>query len=415
MRIAWVGPPPAPGGGGVAGAAWLIVEGLSAAGHHIDLYLDCAPTDAAEAIRNLPEVNVFGERPRWEWDRWYSKNHVAAFATGLAARAAARRQLGSALIEAHRRRPYDVLYQFSTIEVFGYRQRLSTLPPLVIHPEVHMAGELRSWRQERSLVARCEPGYRRVMVPTVLAGRAFRQARDIKLAKRVIGISSVFGDLLTADYGVQPDRLRIVPNPIDLASFRAKDRTQHKSPDRLVLLFVGRISTRKGIEKLVSLSHRLDDLKGQVELRMVGGHTLWSDYRPLLSDLNPRIASYTGPLSSEDVQTEMRAADLFLIPSTYEPFGLTAAEALASGVPVVSSDQVGATERVSSSCCWRFSPEDDDGLHLAVRKAIKALRSPRAHIAITTARSEAERLFAPSTIAAGIASVLAEATDRPAK
>jgi len=312
------------------------------------------------------------------------------------------------MMEANRRQAYDVVYQFSTIEVFGYRSALQELPPLVVHPQVHIAGELRAWREERPLVATCEPVHRRILVPALLGARARRQSRDIRLANRVIGISTTFAELMSSDYGVDPARIRVVPNPVALQTFRPRPR--HPQPgEPLRILFIGRISTRKGIEKLVRLSHDLDDQRTKVELRLAGGPTLWSDYRPLLSALNPRIATYIGPLNPDEVRAEMDSADLFIQPSTYEPFGLVAAEAMASGVPVVSSDQVGATEQVSADCCWRYCCAEPLALQAAVRSAMAALRGPRAAGLGASARAEAERLFAPDTVAAGVAEVLAEA------
>jgi glycosyltransferase involved in cell wall biosynthesis len=150
----------------------------------------------------------------------------------------------------------------------------------------------------------------------------------------------------------------------------------------------------------------LDELQGQIQLVLVGGPTLWSDYRPLLAGLNPRTAVYLGQLSPEQVREELLKADLFLQPSSYEPFGLSAAEALASGVPVLSSDQVGATEQVSRSCCWRFPIEDLGAMEEAVREAVEVVRSPQGENQRKCARSEAERLFSPRFVASSVANAL---------
>jgi glycosyltransferase involved in cell wall biosynthesis len=302
------------------------------------------------------------------------------------------------LLEQHRGRPYDVVYQFSTIEVFGMRRYLAQLPPLTIHPSTHMAGELRWVRRERDLAARCEPFWRRLLVECFLVARMRRQRRDIHLADRVAVISRGFGDQLVRDYGVDPGRLTLIRNPIDLDKLRPAPRPQRAAPWRIA--FVSRMSARKGVELVVELSHRLADLHGDVTIELVGDHTLWSDYRPLLADLDPRIAQYHGPMGAADLSIFLAGCDLLLQPAKYEPFGLTVAEALSLGVPVVASDAVGAAEDVSCACCAMVQAGDIDSLEAGVRSMLDRLRRGEGPAIAEAARAEAERLFSPGGAAA---------------
>lgn len=162
----------------------------------------------------------------------------------------------------------------------------------------------------------------------------------------------------------------------------------------------------------MELSRRLDDLANSVEIRVVGGHTMWSDFRPLLANLNQRVATYVGPVTSEQVRRELSEADLLIQPSAYEPFGLTAAEALAMGVPVVASDETGAIEEVSDSCSWPYPVGDVDACEMNVRKALAEISSGAVDETQLIARSEAERLFSPDTVAAAISGVLSAAQER---
>jgi hypothetical protein len=120
----------------------------------------------AQARKVLP-VPVAHTMPRWWWLRtqvqsarpriWARSSPRWRRKSGFASRAWGRRRLASLLVQEHRLEPYDVIYQFSTIEVFGLRRHWSQLPPLVIHPETHIAGELRCIRRERHLASLCEP------------------------------------------------------------------------------------------------------------------------------------------------------------------------------------------------------------------------------------------------------------------
>jgi glycosyltransferase involved in cell wall biosynthesis len=167
----------------------------------------------------------------------------------------------------------------------------------------------------------------------------------------------------------------------------------------LRIAFVSRMSARKGLELVVELSHRLTDLEGDVTLELVGADTLWSDYRPLLAGLNTRIARYHGFLARRELAGFLAQADLLLQPAKYEPFGLTVGEALALGVPVVATDEVGAAEDVSAECCIVVRAGDIDALEDGVRAMLNRLRHGDGPAMGRLARAEAERLFSPEAVA----------------
>jgi glycosyltransferase involved in cell wall biosynthesis/GT2 family glycosyltransferase len=396
LRIAWIGAEPQRGSG-AAGCAWLIMEGLIHRNCEIDWYASGPQDELSERVAELRGVRLVNYDTGWRYDRIYSNHRSSKLLTGMASRAWGRRQLASLLMQQHRQRPYDVIYQFSTIEVFGLRRYLSQLPPLVIHPGTHIAGELRWLRQERHLVARCEPRWRRLIVVGVLTIRERRQRRDIGLASQVAVISRHFGQHLVTDYGVDPLKITLVPNPIDVNELNPLGQQKSRGPLRIV--FVSRLSVRKGVELVVELSQRLTDLAGQVTLELVGTDTLWSDYRPLLADLDQQIGHYHGHMPRSELTEFLRHADLLIQPAKYEPFGLTVGEALALGVPVIASDQVGATEDVSAECCTTTPVGDIDALEAAVRAHLGRLYNGEGPKMSKQARAEALRLFSPEVIA----------------
>jgi glycosyltransferase involved in cell wall biosynthesis len=309
--------------------------------------------------------------------------------------------------EEHARRPYDVLYQFSNIELFAARRLNGALPPIVVHPEVHAAGELVWHRREDTLAARAESRQRRLAVRAILATRAARQSRDTRLVRRLIAPSRVFAGHLASDYDIPLDRISVVPNPIDLDRFAPARSTSRNGHGRQVTaLFVSRLSTRKGVELVVELSQRLADLAGEVGIDVVGDRSLWSDYRPLLADLRAGIGSYVGPLDSDRVAERYARADLLIQPSWYEPFALTVGEALASGLPVVASNEVGAAEGVDRGCCVVFPAGDVDAFEAAVRGLVDRIRHGDGAAIAKLARSEAQRLFAINRVADGVVDAL---------
>jgi glycosyltransferase involved in cell wall biosynthesis len=406
LRIAWFGPVPTDEGG-VAGVARGILSGLTRLGHQVDCYLTGEPHPLPEELAGLPSLTAHWSGSGWQWQRWYSRDPLSAFITGTSSRALGMRRLGRMLVRHHRDHPYDVVYQFSNIEIFGFRRCLEDLPPLVLHPETHAAGELRWLLKESHLAARCAPVYRRSLVKGALAFRSLVQRRYIHRASAVICISRCFRSHLVADYGLCEARTVVVPNPIQLERFAPDSEAPLRHP--LTVLFVGRVSVRKGIDAVVELSHRLDDLQGSVKINVIGGHSLWSDYRKLLDDLNPSIATYLGPMGPEEVTVRLLGADLLIQPSTYEPFGLTVGEALAAGLPVVATDQVGAAEDVDGACCLVVPAGNVVALEKAVRTMVARLSSPERLAMRTLARSEAERLFDPSEVSERVSEVLIDA------
>jgi glycosyltransferase involved in cell wall biosynthesis/GT2 family glycosyltransferase len=409
VRLAWIGAEPQRGGG-VSGCAWLLLQALSQQGCDLDCYAGGPHDELRERLSHLPGVRLINVDTGWRYNRWYSSHNITKLLTGLGCRVWERRSLSRLLLAQHRRHAYDAVYQFSTIEIFGMRRHLDELPPLIIHPETHMAGELRWVRRERDLAARCEPLLRRALVEGFLAARVRRQRRDLNLASRVAIISQEFGKQLSRDYGIDPERLTLIRNPIDLDELRPVSRPQRAGPWRIV--FVSRMSARKGVELVVDLSHRLADLEDEVTIELIGDRTLWSDYRPLLAGLDPRIARYRGPMVRRELAAFLAESDLLLQPAKYEPFGLTVGEALALGVPVVATDAVGAAEEVSSDCCTVVPAGDIGALEDGVRSMLDRLRQGHGPVIACCARAEAERLFSPETLATTVLEIVAAAQEQ---
>jgi D-inositol-3-phosphate glycosyltransferase len=119
------------------------------------------------------------------------------------------------------------------------------------------------------------------------------------------------------------------------------------APDEKVVLYVGRFDPRKGIETLVRAVHLCQSRKNEKVRLIIGGGS-----RPGHSDGDEReriesivaelelesITHFAGRLSQDDLPSYYAAADVCVVPSHYEPFGLVTIEAMACGTPVVGSD-----------------------------------------------------------------------------
>ncbi|HLH14339.1 MAG TPA: glycosyltransferase, partial [Solirubrobacteraceae bacterium] len=311
-------------------------------------------------------------------------------------------RLRRTIVRRHDEDPYDAIYQFSSIESPAVPPRLLRTVPLVIHPETHSAGELRSLIAERRLSLRCQPRHRFVTVAAIMLLRALVQRRRIRRARMLVCISEVFRDHLVRDYGFPRADTVVVPNPVSLVRFSA---SQRPLGDPALVLVLGRIAARKGLETVVATAKELQQRDAPVRIRVVGGPSLWSDYTALLDDLPAQNAEYAGAIAGSEIPAELARADLLVQASHYEPFALTVAEALASGVPVIATSEVGAIERVERSVCACVAPADANALTASILEMRERMASdaPRMRAA---ARQQAERLFAPEIVCEQISTAL---------
>jgi glycosyltransferase involved in cell wall biosynthesis len=415
LRIAWLGPTPG-GYAGVRGVAAELLGGLARRGHEIDCFFPVAEGQAHVKIAGDEQVS-FGEgnlafgrnvtftwgTSHWQWNRWYSRGKLAAFASGMLARAVASLRLRREIARRHRVKPYDLVYQFSNIETPGLPASVARAVPLVIHPETHIAGELRWLIRERRLCMRCQPAYTFAFVATIMSLRVLAQRRAIRRARLLICISSVFREHLVHDYGFPRERTVVVANPVRTERFSIGDRGD--AAERPTVLVLGRISTRKGIEDVTAVARLLRERDVKARVRVVGGPSLWSDYTPLLEDLPSGSAEYAGHVGAAEIPGELARSDILLQASKYEPFGLTVAEALAAGVPVIATSEVGAIEGVDRAVVTEVAPGDIEGMAGAIAAMLASLARSPLEIR-SAARAEAERLFAPEPICARISSAL---------
>jgi glycosyltransferase involved in cell wall biosynthesis len=415
VRVAWVGPDPEDSAG-VPYVATQLLLALARQGVELDCFLTLRLEDVPEALRREPGLRLVCVPPRFAWDRWYSRGDLRGLVTYQGTRVVAQARLATLLAERHRAAPYDLLYQFSQLELFFLRRLRRSLPPIVLHPQVHAAGELRWHHRETPLALRSERRVWHLSARAMLAARAAMQRRDVQLAETVIAPSKRFADDVSRDYAVPLDRFVAIPNPADLERYRPFDAGSAHT-GKLRLLFVSRLAVRKGVEMVVELSHRLVDVSDRVHIDVAGAPDMWSNYRGLLRDLEPDLATYwgstfEGTLSPERLRSLYRSAHALLQPSHYEPFALTVAEALASGVPVVASDAVGAAEEVDRRCCCVFPAGDASRFESSVRGLLARLDTDEAPALRALARAEAERLFSLPAVAGRVEAALEATIER---
>ena len=152
-------------------------------------------------------------------------------------------------------------------------------------------------------------------------------------------------DCLVDLYGAAPDSVTVVPGGVDLDRFRPGDRAAARARLGLgagpFLLFVGRLEPLKGVDILLRAA-AVADVDEPLRVLIAGGDERSSEERRRLEALADRLGigdrvRFDAAVSHEALPDYYRAADLCVVPSYYESFGLVAVEALASGTPVVAT------------------------------------------------------------------------------
>ncbi|HYO07480.1 MAG TPA: glycosyltransferase family 4 protein [Tepidisphaeraceae bacterium] len=183
-----------------------------------------------------------------------------------------------------------------------------------------------------------------------------RERDAFAAARTVVAVSERVKSELVGS-GVNGEKIRVIPNGVDLQEFKPghEPRAELGLPEgRALALFVGDLRTeRKNLRSVLHALARVRDLH-----LAVAGATAGSPF--------PRLADQLGVAGRvhflgfrDDVARLMRACDLLVFPSRYEPFGLVVLEALASGLPVVTARAVGASAIVTAACGRVMDDADD--------------------------------------------------------
>jgi glycosyltransferase involved in cell wall biosynthesis len=403
MRLAWFGT--IQKSGGVGGVGNILLEGLLQKGIEVDYYDD--ERHCPIWLCDYPNFHFISVHSNWEWNRWYSRNPFLAFVSGSFNRVKVYNKCVEKLVQAHSEIPYDFIFQLSQTELFSMGKYLEDLPPLVVYPCVHAAGELFWHKAESSYALQSENFLMHYLVRGYLTLRTFLQKREIHKPRLIIGMSRRFNELISRDYQLDSQKQAVLYHPIPSKSQEWIDLSDDMAQSRTIvnLLFVARISVRKGLQYIVELSHRLEDLSGKIQIFVIGGRSQWSDYTKHLSELNPKTSRYLGYMGQEQLNEVYKEADVLLLPSLYEPGGIVVGESLAKGMCVVVSDAVGSAEVIQEECVRSFSSGDMDDFENEVRQLIQDLQNDRSHLRILS-RQEATNNFEPSKVVCDLVNLL---------
>jgi glycogen(starch) synthase len=151
-------------------------------------------------------------------------------------------------------------------------------------------------------------------------------------------------------FGLPFEKINVVPNGININNFAGIERDyefrrQYAMDNEKIILYVGRLVYEKGIQNLISAMPKILNGYHDSKLIIAGKGGMLDELKAQANSMGLGDKVYfTGYLNAKQVQKMYKCADVAVFPSTYEPFGIVALEAMLAGVPTVVSDVGGLNE-----------------------------------------------------------------------
>ena len=200
---------------------------------------------------------------------------------------------------------------------------------------------------------------------------------------RVIACSSFMRDQIADIFSVEESRITVIPNGLDPEDLPAGDpaelaelRSQFAAPGENLVLLIGRLVYEKGFQLALEAMPRVIEEVPNTRFLVAGSGTHEAELHKQAKDLGlMEHGTFLGWIGDDVLHSLYRIADLTVVPSIYEPFGLVALEAMASECPCIAADTGGLREVVPlEGAGLRFRASDPE--HLA-EAAIQVLSDER--------------------------------------
>jgi glycogen(starch) synthase len=181
----------------------------------------------------------------------------------------------------------------------------------------------------------------------------------LDVADRIVCVSHYTAGVIQRRYRVDPAKLRVVHNAVT-----HKEQVNllhvHRWIEEPIVLFLGRVTFQKGPDYFLEAAARVIEIEPRVKFVMSGS----GDMLPVMIERAARLGlarhvHFTGFLKGEDVERMYAMADIYVMPSVSEPFGITPLEAMALDTPVVLSRQSGVSEILRNALKVDFWDVDD--------------------------------------------------------
>ncbi len=191
------------------------------------------------------------------------------------------------------------------------------------------------------------------------------------MANAVVCVSHLTQSIAIRRYAVPPEKIEVVYNAVDLPDNGTWEMKPIKGSEKIVL-FLGRVTMQKGPEYFLRAAKKVVQKFTNVRFVMAGSGDMVRRCIEEVAALGiGRYVTFTGFLRGKDVDRIFSMADLYVMPSVSEPFGIAPLEALSHNVPVIISKQSGVSEVLQHALKIDFWDVDE-----MANKILAVLRHP---------------------------------------
>ena len=172
------------------------------------------------------------------------------------------------------------------------------------------------------------------------------ERRGMHGAMKVIAVSYLTKNLIVHHYGIDPDKIEVIYNAIDTNGQDVAEEPRYDiEKDEKIVLFLGRITMQKGPEYFIAAAKKVLQVMDNVKFVMAGSGDMIRRTIEMAAAMGiGHKVLFTGFLRGGDVERVFKMADLYVMPSVSEPFGIAPLEAMSHDVPVIVSKQSGVSE-----------------------------------------------------------------------
>ncbi|MBN1509312.1 MAG: glycosyltransferase family 4 protein [Sedimentisphaerales bacterium] len=170
------------------------------------------------------------------------------------------------------------------------------------------------------------------------------EREGMERADRVIAVSHLTRSIILSRYGIPAHKVDVIYNGVERGRIMPLADMSIRREEKLVL-FLGRITMQKGPEYFLQAAKRVLEVMDNVKFVMAGSGDMMYRAVELAAGLGiGQKVLFTGFLRGDDVRRIYQMADLYVMPSVSEPFGIAPLEALDNDVPAIISKQSGVSE-----------------------------------------------------------------------
>jgi glycogen(starch) synthase len=233
-------------------------------------------------------------------------------------------------------------------------------------------------------------------------------------SQRVIACSAYMREQIADIFGVADSRITVIPNGIDPLDLPQPDpvelvrlRGEFAAPEERLVLLIGRLVYEKGFQLALEAMPRVIEAAPGTRFLVAGSGTHEEELKRQAEELGlMEHGTFLGWIGDDVLHTLYAIADLTVVPSIYEPFGLVALEAMASGCPCIVADTGGLREVVPhEEAGLRFAARDPEAL---AEVAIRVLSDPELEARLIAEAKEHVLRFDWGDVAVQTAAVYAE-------